>query len=300
MDLWIIITLMAATAQTARFMLQKHLKTTRLSTAGATFSRFIYSAPLVAIIAAIYAQVTEQGAPGIPAGFWAYALTGGIAQILATMCVVALFAHRNFAVGITFKKTEVLLAAFVGFVVLGEGVTFLALVAILIGLAGVLLLSDPPKAEGRWFRRVFNPAAGLGLLSGALSAVSAVGYRGASLSLMHGDVFYRAIMTLAVVTAFQTAIMAVWLVWREAGEIGRVLRSWRVAGLVGITSMLGSIGWFVAFTMQTVALVKAVGQAEILLSLAASVYFFSEKISKREWQGLGLLACSIVMLVLVT
>ncbi|SEW25491.1 hypothetical protein SAMN04488515_1862 [Cognatiyoonia koreensis] len=300
MDLWIIITLIAASAQTVRFMLQKHLKSTRLSTAGATFARFIYSAPLVAVIAVSYVVISGQGAPGIPPAFWAYAVTGGIAQIVATMCVVAIFAHRNFAVGITFKKTEVILAALVGLIVLGEGVSLLALVAIVIGLVGVLLLSDPPKAEGRWAQRIFNRASGLGLLSGVLFAVSGVGYRGASLSLETGDAFYRAIVTLAFVTAFQTAIMAVWLVWRERGEIMRVLASWRVAGLVGVTSMIGSIGWFTAFTLQTVALVKAVGQIELVLSLMAATLFFKETISAREWQGLGFLAISIVMLVLVT
>ena len=51
---------MAAAAQTVRFMLQKHLKATKLSTAGATFARFIYSAPLVLVIALSYAGVTEQ------------------------------------------------------------------------------------------------------------------------------------------------------------------------------------------------------------------------------------------------
>ena len=64
--------------------------------------------------------------------------------------------------------------------------------------------------------------------------------------------------------------------------------------------MIGSTGWFLAFTLQTVALVKAVGQAELLLSLLASVFFFGERISRREWQGLALLAVSIIMLVLVT
>lgn len=299
MDLWILITLVAATAQTVRFMLQKHLKSTRLSTAGATFARFIYSAPLVAVIATTYAIGSGQGAPGIPSQFWAYAAFGGISQILATMCVVALFAHRNFAVGITFKKTEVILAAVVGFVLLGDTITLPALGAILIGLIGVLLLSDPPKAAGG-ITRIFNRASGLGLLSGLLFAFSGTGYRGASLSLADGDAFYRAIITLAFVTAFQTVIMAIWLVWRERGEIRRVLAAWRVAGLVGLTSMIGSISWFTAFTLQTVALVNAVGQVEMILSLLASTLFFKEKVSKREWQGLGFLGLSIVILVLVT
>lgn len=300
MDLWIIITLVAATAQTVRFMLQKHLKSTQLSTAGATFARFIYSAPLVAVIAVAYATLSGQGVPAIPTEFWGYAAWGGISQILATMCVVALFAHRNFAVGITFKKTEVILAAIVGFVILGDTLSGLAVFAILIGTAGVLLLSDPPEAVGPWRVRIFNKAAGLGILSGLLFAFSGTGYRGASLSLGDGDVFYRAIVTLAFVTAFQTAIMAAWLVWREKGEITRVLLAWRVAGLVGLTSMIGSISWFTAFTLQTVALVNAVGQVEMILSLMAATLFFKETISKREWQGLGFLGVSIVMLILFT
>ena len=51
MDAWIFLSLGAALAQTVRFMLQKQLRATRLSTGGATFARFIYSAPLVALAA---------------------------------------------------------------------------------------------------------------------------------------------------------------------------------------------------------------------------------------------------------
>ena len=299
MEVWILITIGAATAQTLRFMLQKRLKGMALSTAGATFARFVYSSPLVAIIALGYSASTGQGAPDIPPAFWPYAFAGGTTQILATMCVVALFSHRNFAVGITFKKTEVLLSAFFGFVILGDTFTLPTIMAMLVGLAGVLLLSDPPGGVGPWHQRIFNRATALGLGAGILFGVSGNGYRGASLSLGDGDVFYRAIITLALVTAFQTLAMALWLVWRERGEIMRVLRAWRVAGLVGITSMIGSICWFTAFTLQNAAYVNAVGQIELLFSLLIGAFVFGEKVSMREWQGLSLLTVSIIMLVLL-
>lgn len=299
MEPWILITLAAASAQTLRFMLQKHLKSTQLSTAGATFARFVYSSPLVAVIAISYASLSGQGAPQLTASFWPYALAGATSQILATMCVVALFAHRNFAVGITFKKTEVLLSALVGFIILGDVITLWALGAMFIGLLGVLLLSDPPGGIGPWHQRIFNRATALGLGAGLLFGISGNGYRGASLSLGEGDVFYRAIVTLALVTAFQTIVMALWLVWRERGQITAVLRAWRIAGLVGLTSMIGSICWFTAFTMQNAAYVNAVGQVELLFSLMIGAFVFGEKVSAREWQGLSLLTCSIVILVLV-
>ena len=300
MELWIPITIGAAIAQTLRFMLQKRLRGMALSTAGATFARFIYSSPLVAVIAVTYAMGTGQGLPELPSAFWPYALAGGASQILATMCVVALFSHRNFAIGITFKKTEVLLSAFFGFLILGDTFTLLTIIAMLIGLVGVLLLSDPPGGVGRWHQRVFNRATALGLGAGVLFGISGNGYRGASLSLGDGDVFYRAIITLAIVTALQTIAMALWLAWRERGEIGRVIASWRVAGLVGITSMIGSICWFTAFTLQNAAYVNAVGQIELLFSLMIGAFVFGEKVGAREWQGLLLLTFSIVMLVLLT
>ena len=299
MEPWILITIGAATAQTFRFMLQKRLKGMALSTAGATFARFIYSSPLVAVIAIVYASRSGQGYPQVPPAFWPYAFAGGASQILATMCVVALFSHRNFAVGITFKKTEVLLSALFGFLILGDVFTPLTIVAMLVGLAGVLFLSDPPDGVGPWHQRIFNRATALGIGAGILFGISGNGYRGASLSLVEGDVFYRAIITLALVTAFQTLVMALWLVWRERGEITRVISAWRVAGLVGLTSMIGSICWFTAFTMQNAAYVNAVGQIELLFSLMIGAFVFGEKVGRREWQGLMLLTASIIMLVLL-
>ncbi|MFT6451890.1 MAG: drug/metabolite transporter (DMT)-like permease [Halocynthiibacter sp.] len=299
MEVWIGFTLAAAFAQTLRFMLQKSLKTTQLSTAGATFARFIYSAPLIAILVLVYGEVSGQDFPNIPPRFWAYALSGGLAQILATMCVVALFARRNFAVGITFKKTEVMQTALLGFVILGESVAPLGWLAIGIGFCAVLLLSPMPQSSAPWHRRFFNPAAGLGLLSGVFFAVSAVGYRGASLSLETGDAILSAAVTLALVTASQTVAMALYLGWFERGEMRKVAKAWRVAGLVGITSMIGSFCWFTAFTLQNAAYVNALGQVELLFSLLASVLFFRERISRREMAGIALLLISILILILV-
>ncbi|WP_107497156.1 DMT family transporter [Thalassobius sp. I31.1] len=301
MQAWIWISIAAAFSQNLRFMLQKHLKSTSFSTAGATFSRFIYSAPLVCVLIFLYARISDQALPSIPSVFWPYALIGGLSQILATMCVVALFAERNFAVGITFKKTEVVQTALVGFIVLGEAVTTPGLIAIGIGFWGVILLSDPPKGKvTHWSQRLFNRASALGLGSGVLFAFSAVGYRGASRSLGLDDVVLSAGTTLAIVASYQAVIMAVWLAWRERGEITKVLRHWRVAGLVGITSMIGSFCWFAAFTLQNAAYVKAVGQIELLFSFITGLVVFKEKTSGRELAAMGLITASILLLILVT
>ena len=297
MSAWIYVTIAAAFSQNLRFMLQKQLRAAALSTAGATFARFAFSAPLVWVLITLYAGASARSFPMVPNDFWAFAFSGGLAQILATMCVVALFQHRNFAVGITFKKTEVLQTALVGFVVLNEGISSLAVVAIAIGFVGVVMLSDPPNANRHaGIARFFNRAAGLGLLSGFLFGISAIGYRGASLSLLSDDVILRAGFTLAIVTTYQTIIMAVWMTWRERGEIGRVLRNWRVASLVGMTSMIGSFCWFTAFTLQNAAYVKMLGQVELIFSFLAGILVFREKTSLREIWAMVLIVLSIIVL----
>ncbi len=298
MSLWIPITLAAAVFQTLRFMLQKTLSTGQLSALGATFARFAYSAPLIWVALAAYLSLTDQTIPMPGAAFWAYAMIGGLAQILATICVVLLFKQRNFAVGITFKKTEVIQTAIVGFIVLGEGVSLGGAVAILLGLAAVLVLSRTPGSTGAWWTHLTNRATALGLGSGVLFAFSAVGYRGATLQFGDMEPALRAAITLGFVVTYQAVIMATWLLWKDRAELGAVWRTRRVAMFVGLTSMGGSFCWFYAFTLQNAAYVKALGQVELVLSLLASVLFFREKITMREMVGMALLGLSIVTLVL--
>lgn len=298
MDLWIWLSIGAALAQTLRFMLQKQLKTAGLTNTGATYARFIYSAPLVAVLVLMYQPLSAQAWPQLSPGFWAFAMIGGLAQILATVCVVAVFSHRNFAVGITLKKSEVVITALFGFVVLGDVISWMGAVALAIGLVGVLILSDPPGGEGRFLHRIWNRAAGLGLLSGVFFAVSAVGYGGATRALVEGDLILRAGLTLAVVTASQTIAMTGWMLWRSPGEITRVLGAWRVAAPLGVASMVGSYGWFSAFAIQNVTYVFAVGQVELIFSIAVSALFFKERIAPREFLGIAVLAIGILALIL--
>ncbi|MEO0391031.1 MAG: EamA/RhaT family transporter, partial [Pseudomonadota bacterium] len=234
MSLWIPITLAAALFQTLRFVLQKTLATSTLSAGGATFARFVYSAPLVALLLALYLGSTGQALPQSTLAFWVYGAAGGLAQVLATICVVLLFKARNFAVGITFKKTETIQAVLVGLVLLGEGVSWPGFAAILLGVLGVLLLSVPPGQARFDWRDLGNRASKLGLSAGFLFAISAVCYRGASLEIEASDPLLRAGTTLAAVTAMQMIGMAIWLRLRQPGEIAAVWRARRVALWVGV------------------------------------------------------------------
>ncbi|SMX33120.1 DMT family transporter [Actibacterium lipolyticum] len=298
MEIWILVTLAAAAVQTVRFMLQKQLQGAGLSTGGATFSRFLFAAPLAVALASVLIWRSGEAVPGMPPRFWAFVLTGGLFQVVATFALVALFAERNFAVGIAFTKTETVLVALFSAVILGEAVSLWGFAAILVGVVGVILLSQPPGAA--FGRNLWNRASALGVLAGACFGVSAIGYRGASLSLESGEFFLRAALSLAVATTSQAIGMAVWLRLKEQGTLTRVLKAWRKMVLVGVTGMLGSLGWFTAFTLQNAAYVRALGQVELVFSVLVTWLVFNERSSLRETGGIALIAVSIIMIVLLT
>ncbi len=282
--------------QNLRFMLQKHLKS-RFSTTGVTFARFVFAVPLAWALVFVLINFAGFELPGLTAKALGFTVIGGVAQILATALLVTIFGMRNFAVGVTFSKTETIQAALFALVVLGEGLSPIAIIAILVSLVGVALISTDPKAlEGSFLTRIFNRPALIGLASGALFGMAAVGFRGASLALDGGHFLIRATLTLAIATTVQTLLMWAWMAWREPGEVGRVVREWKLTGVAGITGMLGSLGWFTAMTLANVALVRALGQIELVFTFLASWLIFKESSSKREIWGILLVVLGIVIL----
>lgn len=298
-QLWIPITIAAAFFQNLRSALQKHLKG-RLSTGGATISRFLYAVPFAAGYAAWLATGGGHELPRPGPSFWLFSVVGGTGQIVATALLVHLFSLRNFAVGTTYSKTEVIQTALFGIVILGDPLRLGAAAGILVSLVGVMAISVA-RQNVSWRVLVLGwverPAL-IGLASGACFGLSAVSYRAASLSLGGEDFVMHAAFTLAVVTVMQTLGMSIWLMAREPGEMARVLRAWPVAGLVGLSGMVASACWLTAMTIQNAAYVRALGQLELVFTFAASVLIFRERSNRIEVTGIVLVVAGIVVLLL--
>ena len=298
LETWIIASVAAAAFQTMRFMLQKTLSVATLTPTGATFARFLYSAPIIFLVLSVYFSVTQSTFPALGGQFWIFAATGGLAQVVATVCVVMLFQTRNFAVGLTLHKTEVILSVIIGFVLLGDVVTVPAFLAITLGVVGVIFLSKPPEVKGLGLREILNRSVFLGLSAGLLFGVSAVSYRGASLEVASDHALLRAAITLSAVTLLQMIGMSFWLWFKDRPQLFAVWTARRKAIWIGLLSIAGSFCWFFAFTLQNAAYVKAVGQIELVFGLIVSVTLLGERITMRELSGVAMTCASIVMLVL--
>ncbi len=293
--LWIPFALAAALIQAMRFMVQKQMAEAGLTATGATWARFLYSLPM--IWAALWLMVTLRGMalPELGERFWLWAAVGGSSQILATVFTVMLFARRNFAVGITLRKSEVLLTAAVGWALLGEVPGWGGFAAMVVGMVAILMLSG---TGGRL--RLDAPSASLGLGAGLFFAFSGVGYRAATLEVSSGDILLRPALALGCVVILQNALMLGWLLVHDRAEITRVFAAWRPGLAVGLTSFGGSFCWFAAFALQTASVVFALGQVEVLFSMVIGARVFSEKLSGRELAGIALLVASVIALVAAT
>jgi drug/metabolite transporter (DMT)-like permease len=297
--LWIPLTIAAAFTQNVRSALQKHLKG-RLGTTGATFVRFGYGFPFAVLWLFGLTAALDAPIPDLNSRFAVFIVVGGLAQIVATGLLVSLFDRRNFAVGTTYSKTETVQAAVFAIFFLGETISPTATLGILVSLAGVIAISAARGPGGlrslalSWTDR---PAL-VGLASGAAFGIAAVSVRAASLSLGGDGFLVQAIFTLACMTTFQTAVMALWMAWRCPHELRASLAAWRVAAWVGLAGAGASACWFTAMTLQHVALVRALGQIELVFTIAASVLFFRERILRLELAGIVLVVAGIVILLL--
>jgi len=299
LELWIPITIAAAFFQNMRSALQKHLKS-RLSTHGATYARFVYALPFVAVYVAALAGPGGMPLPAPGLRFAAFTVVGGTAQIIATFLLIHIFSYRNFAVGTTYSKTETVQTAIFGVLILGDRLHPLAAAGIGVSLAGVMLMSagKGPVTLRTLVTGWTQRAAVIGMISGAFFGISIVSYRAASLSLEGTPYLMQAGATLLCATLYQSAAMGLWMRLREPGELTRVIGAIRVGAVVGLSGMLASVCWLTAATLQNAAYVRVLGQVELLFMFAASVLFFHERPGRLEVGGIALVGGGIVMLLL--
>ena len=293
------ITIGAALFQTIRTALQQKLKA-QLSTNGANFVRYLYGAPLSILMLVLLLTVGERVLPAFDWRFVAWTALGGMGQIIATSLLIYTFELRNFTVGTAYSKTETIQIALFGTLFLDAHLGLLAWAGILVCLIGVLVLSVKGDAKGLrsivmgWTQK----AALVGVAAGTFFSVAALGIRQAIETLPSGDFMIKAILTLALMNTIQTVVMGTWLLIREPGEIGRVVSTWRSSSVVGLTSVLGSAGWALGFALQNPALVRAVGQVELVFTFLASRYMLHERPSLGEFSGAILVVGGVVMVLL--
>lgn len=289
--LWVLFTVLAAAAQTARNAMQREL-TGSLGTVGATHVRFLFGFPFVLVFLAGASAATGVALPRPDFIFWPWVLVGALAQIFATATMLAAMGERSFVVTIAYTKTEPLHVAVFGLVFLGERVTLPMSIAIVVATAGVMIVSWKPRTASV---RSWQPIA-LGIGSGALFGLSAVGFRGAVLSLGEPSFIISATLTLALGIVIQSLLLLVYLAARDRPVLAAIARAWRQSLFAGCMGAVASEFWFLAFALTSAANVRTLALVEVLFAQFATAIVFKQGTSALEASGLALVIAGVVLL----
>ena len=290
--LWAVFTLIAAAAQTARNAMQRELTAT-LGTVGATHVRFLFGFPFAILFLCGVLIVLGERLPSLPAVFWPWVLAGAFAQIAATATMLSVMGQRSFVVAYAYIKTEPVQVALFGLIFLGETVTPLLAAAIIIATAGVIVISLKPGASEASTTR----STVIGLLSGGLFALSAIGYRGAILSLQLKDFVLAATFTVTVGLVIQAAVLSTYLWLRDPKVLHDIMRAWKPSLFAGFMGAFASEFWFLAFAIATAASVRTLALVEVLFAQAVTRFVFKQPTTGREVAGIVLVVIGVALLV---
>jgi drug/metabolite transporter (DMT)-like permease len=291
--LWAVFTLIAAASQTARNAMQRELTAT-LGTAGATHVRFLFGFPFAVIFLAVVWQFSGQPLPQPAPGFWLWVVWGAFAQIAATALMLMAMGERSFVVAIAYIKTEPVQVALFGLLVLGDKLTLPIALAVLIATAGVMVMSLRSATAAQNDARPML----VGVFAGTMFALSAIGYRGAILTLQ-ADFVMAATFTLVVGLILQAASLSAYLAWRDIEVLRAIFRAWKPSLLAGFMGAFASQFWFLAFAIATAASVRTLALVEVLMAQAVSKFIFKQPTTPREAVGIVLIVAGVMLLVLV-
>lgn len=290
--LWAVFTLIAAAAQTARNAMQRELTAT-LGTVGATHVRFLFGFPFALLFLAGVMFVTGRELPSPPLEFWPWVVAGALTQIAATALMLAAMNERSFVVAYAYIKTEPVQVALFGLIFLGDRITPLSATAILIGTAGVIVMSLKPGASqvSTW------RSTAIGLVSGTCFALSAIAYRGAILSLHHPDFVLPATFTLATGLVLQAVLLSAWLALRGPAVLKAIAKAWKPSLFAGFMGAFASEFWFLGIAITSAANVRTLALVEVLFAQGVTRFIFKQPTTPREGIGVVLVVIGVALLV---
>jgi drug/metabolite transporter (DMT)-like permease len=290
--LWAVFTIIAAAAQTARNAMQRELTAT-LGTVGATHVRFLFGFPFALVFLPGVMFFAGDGLPHPPAAFWPWVIAGACFQIAATATMLSVMGERSFVVAYAYIKTEPVQVALFGLIFLGDRITPIAAAAIIIATAGVIVISLKPGAGQVTTTR----STVIGILSGALFALSAIGYRGAILALELPHFVMAATFTLAVGLVMQAVLLTLYLALRDPRVLAAIAKAWRPSLFAGFMGAFASEFWFLGFAITTAANVRTLALVEVLFAQGVTHFIFKQPTTNRERVGIVLVVIGVGLLV---
>lgn len=293
MLLWVPVTIAAASAQVFRNGAQAGLTKT-IGMLGATQVRFVFGLPFALLFLAAALWLTGQPLPGLTRTALGWAALGAVCQILGTALMLVVMNQRAFGVAYAYIKTEPVLVAVLGVILLGDHLSPLAWLAVGVVTAGVLVASVKPGEYRNLLKEGRMIAAGVG--AGCLFGLSAIAFRGGIGALEGGGFLIRALTVLAISLTIQAGLLGLWLVARDRAAFTASLKVWRTSLGAGFLGAFASACWFTAFALTPAANVRTLGLIEMPLAALFAGRLTGKATSSHELAGLLIVMIGVGLL----
>jgi drug/metabolite transporter (DMT)-like permease len=293
---WIVTSILGAFFQNARSSIQKKLNS-EMSLMASTYVRFAFALPLIFVLFLLYYGKFDYFFSAIQnRSFISYVILGSVFQITFTFLFLYLFKFTNFLIGTALSKTEVIQIAFFEFIILKDYLSIYAIFGIIVSTFGVIIFST--KDLKNIIKSFFSKSTLIGIFCGTLLALSIVFFRGSMQFIDFTDKnFDKALVTLLAATIVQTSIITVYLLIFETNSFKKIKSNLKLSFLAGFFGFCGTVFWFYSFSLVQAALVRTVGQVELLFSYVSSRFMFREKVRIIEVVGIFIFISGLILVI---
>ena len=239
--------------------------------------------------------VSGDRVPWPTPAFWPWLLLGALSQIVATGLMLVAMNDRSFVVTTAYLKTEAIQTAIFGFIFLGDHLTWLKVLAIVIATVGVVITALRPGGEKGFAEAEadHHRPRRRRLLRAVGDRFSRRHHRGAGRLLRHGGVLHAGVRPVRADAGADDL---------PAGARAHMLKAifglWKPSMLAGFMGAFASQFWFLAFALTAAANVRTLALVEVLFAQAVSYYSFKQPL-RRATIGIMLIVIGVALLMAV-
>lgn len=285
--MWWIFSSLASITQTSRNVVMKSLGH-KLDEYINVWGRFTFLLPFAFILSAYH------GFPKVGSYYWFFSILAGFLQVIATIFLSKAFKHGDISMSVAIWKLEVIFVLILGIIFLGEKITYLSVIGIIITVLGVYLLNIE-KSHISFLEPIKHLFKSKDLRFALLSAIAisptVILFKE---TILLSDPYFSTLTNYTFASIFMFMI-----VFRTSKKSFPRLKKFTLQFIIlGLTAFISSILTSFAYKMVPAAYVEAVEQLELLFTATAGVIFFNEHQRVKEiWMGCCVIIFGIVLVI---
>lgn len=245
----------------------------KLAAAFFSNAELVFYRSLVGLIST-FAVMRFYGKP-IATKHWKMHFWRGLAGLSGVLLFFYCISKLPLATAISLNNTWPLFLAFLAVIFLKAEFSWLLVVAVVTGFAGVIMLLRPTLAEDQWYMALIG--AGSGLFGGiAHLNVRQLGEQGES--------DWRIVFYFTLVCTIATGI---WLIFTSFSPVN--LQSLTLALGIGVTATLAQLAISRAHRGSNIIIVGALSYSTVLFAGLMDLFLWDDQLPVLAWIGMGLI-----------